>query len=195
VAGVCLWWRRASRNQVIPCPAWLAGTLINPFSRWIPPALDRLELEPGLRVLDVGSGPGRLSIPVAQAVGPKGEVVALDLQPGMIRLLDNRIAASNARNVCPLLADITRGPVEQGTFDRALLVTVLGEIPDREAAMRSIFESLKPGGILSVTEILGDPHYQSRETVRRLAEDAGFRLRREYPGLLSFTINLEKPAA
>ena len=59
-------------------------------------------------------------------------------------------------------------------FDRALLVTVLGEIPDRDAALRAIFDALKPGGILSITEILRDPHYQRRTTVLRLA--AGGRL-------------------
>jgi len=41
-----------------------------------------------------------------------------------------------------------------------VLVTVLGEVPDREAALREIFDALKPGGILSVTEIIFDPHFQ-----------------------------------
>jgi ubiquinone/menaquinone biosynthesis C-methylase UbiE len=171
--------------------------LDHPFSGLVPPSLDRLELRPGLRVLDVGCGPGRLSIPVARAVGPDGEVVALDVQPGMLSRLEQRVARAGVLNlnIHARLGDITADSVSPNSFDRALLVTVLGEIPNREAALRSIFNALKPGGVLSITEIFPDPHYQTRKTVRRLAEAAGFRLRRLHGGVLSFTMNFEKPAA
>jgi len=49
----------------------------------MPPSLDRLGLSPGMRVIDVGCGPGRLTIPVARAVEPDGEALALDIQEGM----------------------------------------------------------------------------------------------------------------
>jgi ubiquinone/menaquinone biosynthesis C-methylase UbiE len=62
----------------------------------------------------------------------------------------------------------------EALFDRAFLVTVLGEIPDRQAALGEIHRALKPGGVLSVTEVLPDPHYQLAGTVRRLAEAVGF---------------------
>jgi ubiquinone/menaquinone biosynthesis C-methylase UbiE len=195
VAGLNLWWRYAARRKQLPCPARFACVLDPPYRKWLPPSVDRLDLRPGLRVLDVGSGPGRLSIPAAKAVGPGGEVFALDSQSGMLRRLEARIAASGPANIRTMLGDITTKPLPPDWFDRALLVTVLGEIPDREAALRSIFATLKPGGILSVTEILGDPHYQFRKTVRRLAETAGFHLWREYKGPLAFTMNFEKPAA
>ncbi|MBV7335912.1 class I SAM-dependent methyltransferase [Chloroflexi bacterium TSY] len=44
------------------------------------------------------------------------------------------------------------------TFDRAVLVTILGEIPDRRAALAAIFDALKPGGTLTITGVLLDPH-------------------------------------
>ncbi len=78
--------------------------------------------------------------------------------------------------------------------DRALLVTVLGEIPDREAALSQIFQALKPGGILSVTEIIFDPHYQSRSTVLRLASAAGFQEKAFFGNRIAFTLNFEKPS-
>ncbi len=193
-AGVSLLWRYAARRRKLPCPAWASGVIIHPFSHLIPPSLDKLELEPGMRVLDVGCGPGRLSIPIAQAVGAEGEVVALDLQPGMLRRLEARAARAGVTNIQPVLADITRAPIEPAAFDRAILVTVLGEIPDREAALQSIYDALKPGGLLSITEILPDPHYQTRNTVRRLARAARFELRREYDGWMTFTQNFVKPA-
>lgn len=185
----------AARRRPLPCPAWAAGFLDNPFSRFTPPPLERLELAPGMRVLDVGSGPGRLSIPAAAAVGPEGEVVALDIQPAMLRKLERRAASRCVLNIRPVLGDIASIPPGDGVFDRAVLVTVLGEIPDRAAALRHIFTALKPGGMLSVTEILPDPHYQNRTTVLRLAQDAGFRLRREYGNRFAFTLNFERPAS
>jgi predicted methyltransferase len=73
------------------------------------------------------------------------------------------------------------------------LVTVLGEIPDRAAGLREIFAALKPGGILSVTEIIFDPHFQSRQAVARLARSAGFNEKAFHGNRIAFTLNLEKP--
>ena len=72
------------------------------------------------------------------------------------------------------------------------LCTVLGEIPDREAALRQCYTALKPGGSLSITEIFPDPHYQSRATVQQLAEAAGFRLQATHGPWYFFTANFIK---
>ena len=101
------------------------------------------------------------------------------------------------------LRDIQEGPLlmqsapqqvcaELG-FDRALLVTVLGEIPKPQAALREIFEALKRGGLLSVTEIIFDPHFQTRTAVRRLAEAVGFREQAFHGNRIAFTVNFAKP--
>ena len=71
-----------------------------------------------------------------------------------------------------------QGKLDVQPADRALLVTVLGEIPRRQAALSQIFEALKPGAILSVTEIIFDPHYQSRNTVVALLAPSAFRKKR-----------------
>jgi len=77
--------------------------------------------------------------------------------------------------------------------DRALLVTVLGEIPDREGALGSIFAALKPGGVLSITEIVFDPHFQRRATVSRLAREAGFVEKAFFGNRIAYTLHLSKP--
>ncbi len=79
------------------------------------------------------------------------------------------------------------------SFDVIYMVTVLGEIPDREAALRNCYTACKPGGHLSITEIFPDPHYQSRETVQRLAEEAGFKFQALYGLWPFYTINFVKP--
>jgi len=59
--------------------------------------------------------------------------------------------------------------------------------------MAEIFESLKPGGILSVTEVIADPHFQTRDSVVRTAYSAGYIEKDFFGNRISFTINFEKP--
>jgi SAM-dependent methyltransferase len=190
-------WRFASRRHALPCPVWLRWLVEadNPFTETnrSDVILRHLELQPGMRVLDIGCGPGRLTIPAARQVGPQGEVVAIDLQPGMLRHAQEKAQAAGLANIRFLQAGVGDGKLEVGLAERALLVTVLGEIPDREAALREVFAALKPGGILSVTEIIFDPHYQSRGTILRLAGAVGFRERAFFGNRIAFTLNLEKP--
>ncbi len=155
--------------------------------------LERIGLKPGQRVLEVGPGTGRLLIPAAGRVLPGGEVVGLDIQPKMVERLRIRARQTGVMNLAAILGNATRPQFPSESFDVIFLCTVLGEIPDREAALRQCHGTLKPGGLLSITEILPDPHYQSRTTVRRLAEAAGFRFDRCYGNWLSFTMNFVKP--
>lgn len=68
-----------------------------------------------------------------------------------------------------------------------------GEIPDRAAALREIFAALKPGGILSVTELIFDPHYQPRSMLLRLATAAGFQEQAMFGNWMAYTAHLVKP--
>jgi ubiquinone/menaquinone biosynthesis C-methylase UbiE len=154
--------------------------------------LDRLGLQPGQRVLEVGPGPGRLLIPVAQRVLPGGEVVGLDIQPGMLERLKARAAQAGVSNLTAVLGDAAQAHFPPESFDLIYLCTVLGEIPDRAAALRECHAALKPGGLLSITEIFPDPHYQPRVTVQQLAEAAGFRLREMHGPWYFFTANFVK---
>ena len=152
--------------------------------------IGRLKLTPGMRVLDAGCGPGRLTVPLARAVGDEGEVVALDGQPAMLRKLEERLKERGITNVRPVLARLGEGELTEGRFDRILLPMVLGEVRDRRAAMRELHAALRPGGILSVTEVFGDPDYRRAGTVLR--EAAGFRLVERFGGFPAYTLNLEK---
>ncbi len=196
-ALVALAWRVASRRWRLPCPAWLGWLVESQYMAAVAGSatlLDRASVGPGMRVLDAGCGPGRVTIPAAERVGPAGAVVALDVQEAMLERVRRRVATRGLTNVRTLRAPLEQGIVEAGAFDRALLVTVLGEVPDREGALRTLREALTAGGILSVTEVLPDPHYQSRRVVRRLAEAAGLRHVATYGTHWAFTMNLQKPA-
>lgn len=195
--AVCVGWRYAARRYSLPCPWWLSWTLENPYVRALADSstlLDRMGLAAGMRLLDVGCGPGRMTIPAAHRVGPGGSVVAMDIQPAMLREVEKRVATSGLTNVHTVLAGAGHGQLERDSFDRALLATVLGEIPEPEAALREIHDALKPEGVLSITEFIPDPHYQSRRTVRLLAEKVGFQSGESFGNFFAFTLNFVKPA-
>ena len=184
------------RRRPIPLPPFLTFLLENPVTeRFVGERLllERLRLAPGLRVLDAGCGPGRLTIPLAKAVGPGGRVVALDGQRAMLEKLQVRLDAEGLTNVRALRGGLGEGALDEGGFDRVILVMVIGEVRDRASALRELHAALGPGGILSVTEAVGDPDYHRSATVRREAEAAGFRLAERFGGFPAYTLNFEKP--
>jgi len=190
-----IFWRYGARKFSAPCPTWLAwmlepGTADKPFGR--SRAIDQLALAPGMRVADLGCGPGRLTLPIARAVGPSGEVVALDIQQGMLDRVIKRIDKAGLTNVRPLLAGVGEGKLPKDYFDRAVLSTVLGEIPDREGALHEIREALKPGGYLVVAEVIGDPHYQFKKKVAEMATRTGLRQGEVAGGLFAYTMRLHR---
>lgn len=190
---VVLSWRLLARRLSLPCPTALIWLLENRVMENVAGSaaiIERAKVARGMRVLDAGCGPGRVTIPMARHVGPEGQVVALDVQPGMLARLSERVFEHGLTNVRAIRGALGEGMLGTAEFDRAILVTVLGEIPDRVAALREIHAALKPNGLLSVTEVLPDPHYQSRGAVRRMAEQAGFKVEEAYSGWRSFTLNL-----
>lgn len=194
---VALVWRFASRRHTLPCPVWLRWLveLDNPFTRTNRAAFIVESLGPvgGMRILDAGCGPGRLTLPLARGVGPSGRVVAMDIQAGMLERTRVKTEAANLANVDFLQAGIGEGELPRGFFDKALLVTVLGEIPDRAAAFSELFDALVPGGTLTVVEVIFDPHFQPRRIVTGLARDAGFREKAFFGHSLAYIIQFEKP--
>ena len=180
-----------------PCPWWLRFLLENPYmEKWAGASalIERVGLCPGMKVLDVGCGPGRLAIPFAKHIGPEGQVVAFDVQQPMLDLVRQRVAEHGLANV-----QLVHGTAGQGAipwkayFDRAVLVTVLGEVRNKPQALKEIFGALKSGGILSITEVLPDPDYQTAGTVLRLCRQAGFQPGSRYGHRVAYTFNFEKP--
>jgi ubiquinone/menaquinone biosynthesis C-methylase UbiE len=193
---VNLGWRLASRIWSLPCPTSFAWVLDSPGLKGIlgtAKTLDRIGIQPGQRIVEFGPGPGRLLIPAARRVLPEGEVIGVDLQQGMLDRLMRHAEQQGIANLTTIHGDATRTQVPANSCDVVMLCEVLGEIPDRAAVLAQCFQALKPGGVLSVTELLLDPHYQFQSTLKRFAGRAGFRLQSIQGGRWLYTANFVKP--
>lgn len=131
---------------------------------------------PGERLLELGVGTGYYSCELAEWVAPEGTLELFDLQQ---EFLDHTMRAAAERgltNLVPTRGDATNLPYEDGSIDGVILTAVLGEIPDRAAALSEIRRVLKPDGRLVVGELFGDPHFTSRGSLEQLGTEAGLRL-------------------
>src|SRR5436190_2004116 len=141
-------------------------------------------LEAKLTRLEVGPGTGYYSLPVAEWIGPQGSLDILDLQQEMLDHTLRRAAEAGIANLAPTRADATAMPFADDSFDGAYLVTVLGEVPDQEAALRELKRVARPGGRIVVGELFGDPHMVTRGALAERAEAAGLQVDRVLGGRL-----------
>lgn len=177
-----------------PCPASLSWIVNNPIRRWyIRPVLDRIGIRPGEKVLELGPGPGAFTLEAARRAEPGGRLFAVDIQPKMIASVERKVHESKLTNVETRVADAFHMPVDTGSIDRAFLVTVLPEIPDRKRALQELRRVLKPGGVLSITEEFLDPDYPLARTTIRWAEEVGFELEERHGTWWIYTLNFRKP--
>lgn len=193
---IWLCWRNASGRQSIPCPVWMKF-LLDPqlsgrVSRRTQNTIDVLDVRPGMNILDAGCGPGRLTIPLAEITGPDGKVTAFDIQEGMLDEVKKRAKKKNLVNIRYIQCGLGEGRLEADCYDRAVLITVLGEIPDMKAALKEIYVALKPGGILLVEETIRDPHFQARSKVTELAGAFGFMEKDFFGNRFSYILTLKK---
>ncbi|TAK66321.1 MAG: methyltransferase domain-containing protein, partial [Dehalococcoidia bacterium] len=189
-------WMRERYGRGGPFPARDALALLNRQRRRLHPVEETVRffrIKPGDTVLEIGPGPGYFSIEAARVAGAGGRVVCLDVQPGMIAVLDERLRQERAVNARPLVGDATRLPLADRSVDAAFFVFVLGEIPDRPAAMGELRRVMKPGGAVSVMETWTDSDYQLEASVEDLFRAYGFEPRERRRRLLGFARGFVAP--
>lgn len=156
--------------------------------------LAALQVQPGNRIVDIGCGNG-FWLEHLMDLAPEGvRFEALDVSPGMIRALEQRLAHHPRwKDVTTRLSEESRLPLGDGTVDAALLANVHHELDDRVAFLREVLRILVPGGRLvlvdwepppeGVTPDRGPPpdHRVSRETAVREMEQAGFEAIQDIP--------------
>jgi ubiquinone/menaquinone biosynthesis C-methylase UbiE len=186
-------WLGAKLGYSPPCPASVSCLVDNPVRRWyLRHVVERVGVRSGERVLELGPGPGTFTIEAARRTSPRGSVVAVDIQPKMISALDSKVREAGLHNVEAHIAAAGQLPLDDESVDRAFLVTVLPEIPDKRSALSELHRVLKPNGILSVTEEFLDPDYPLPQTTVRWASEAGFELVERHGNWWAYTLNFRR---
>jgi ubiquinone/menaquinone biosynthesis C-methylase UbiE len=178
-----------------PIPEFLASVIDNPLRRRFQPPDEtaiRHGIEPGMTVLEVGPGNGRYTLAAARRVGEKGKLVTIDIEPKMIERVERLALVENVKNIEARVADVYHLPFDDGTFDVIYMITVIGEIPDPDKAMKEFYRVLSAMGSLVFSELLPDPDYPLAETLIRKAESAGFQLRDKIGNFFYYTLIFEK---
>jgi ubiquinone/menaquinone biosynthesis C-methylase UbiE len=137
------------------------------FDRYRQPAkvIASLDLQPGQRVADIGAGHGYLTFRLADKVGPKGLVVATDIdESALAALREHRAQNVAVRKVAP-----DEPGLEAGNFDLILLSEVDQYLPDRVTYLRKLRVALAPNGRIAVTNRRG-----FRPALVAAAEQAGY---------------------
>ncbi len=128
------------------------GFLLSPEreERWDPRRfLDRFGLQPGQAVLDLGSGPGFWTLPLAQIVGPEGKVWALDVNQ---ELLDDLAARNPPPQVELLRSDLPHIGLSDGSVDFAWAAFVFHEVESPEVFAAELRRVVKPAGRVAVLD-------------------------------------------
>lgn len=172
--------RALRRAAPRPMPSRLAPVLTSPWRSRLFGApeqtLDRSRVTPGMRVLEIGPGPGVYTVPLACRVAEQGEqgtITCVEIQPEMIALLREHLQEAGVQNVEVIQGDGRQMPAPNNSFDLVFLAGVLGETPDLTALFDECARVLKPGGTLAVTEQVSDPDFRLPSTVGKLAANAG----------------------
>lgn len=150
-----------------------------------------LDLKPGQTVADIGCGNGFYSLRLAKKVGPRGKVLAVDIQQEMLDKLNVRAKQAGARNVRPILGTVIDPKLPRGEVDLALLVDVYHEFSHPHRMLRRLRECLRPDGRLVLVEFRAeDPkvpikplHKMSKQQILKEIPPNGFELVKEYDEL------------
>jgi SAM-dependent methyltransferase len=125
---------------------------------WRPRMLDgwaRAGIGPGLRVIDVGAGPGFAAVDLAEIVGPAGKVLAFERSPRFLSALETRARQLGLANVEARQHDVCEAPLGEGIADAAWCRWVLCFVADPAATVRHIAQALRPGGVAIFHEYAG----------------------------------------
>ena len=146
-------------------------------------------LKDGDVVADVGCGTGWFARRMARVVAPRGTVYAEDIQPEMLALLKEHVAAEGVKGVVPVLGTETDPKLPAGGLDWILMVDVYHEFQKPAPMLEALRRSLKPTGKVALVEYrlegttashIRAEHRMSVEQVLAEWEPAGFRLVRQY---------------
>lgn len=133
--------------------------------------MELLELKTGMVVADIGAGSGYHTRRMAKAVGQKGRVLAVDIQPEMLQILTNKLAGEGITNVTAVLGKIDDPKLPESAVDLVLMVDVYHEFSHPYEMMQGITKALKPGGRVVFVEYRGEDKWVPIKEHHKMTEN------------------------
>lgn len=153
--------------------------------------LKALDFQPGQTICDLGCGNGFYTLRIADAVGPEGRVLAVDIQQEMLHLLELRAKEGSYKNVEMVLGTEDDPKLPPKSVDQMLLVDVYHEFSKPAEMLKAMRKSLKPGGQLILVEFRGEDdevpikplHKMTKAQILKEIPANGYKLVKEYDKL------------
>ena len=169
------WLVRESRQREEDCELMLAS----------------LNVKPGQVVVDMGCGNGFYTLRLADIVGERGKVLAVDIQPEMLHMLEERAREDNKTNIQTILGTPIDPKLPEASVDLILVVDVYHEFSHPEQMLRAMRKALKPSGRVALVEFrLEDPnvpikllHKMSKKQILKEFPPNGFKLVEQFDKL------------
>lgn len=131
--------------------------------------LQKAPLKEGMTVVDYACGPGHYTIPLAEIVGPKGRVYAVDIQPLAMETVKRKAARKSLRNIITVLVNSYNTGITDASADIVIFMDTLHMITDPHALFQEICRLLKPNGLLFM-----DGGHMKADKARSIVESTGF---------------------
>ncbi len=160
-----------------------------------PPSMivDAIVAKSGMIVVEIGCGAGFYTVAIAKAIRPDGMVYAVDIQEGMLEKLKARMEREGVSNITPILADAEgKIPLDDEIADAVFSVAVIPEIPNPVKAILQAKRLLKQHGVFAEAELLLDPDYPMRRTVKKWAKKAGLVFDRQIGNAFCYVVVFRK---
>jgi len=145
--------------------------------------IDALDIEPGQTIADLGAGSGYYSFRIAPLLGERGMVLAIDVEPRMLKIVSERAHRDGVKNITTVLGTPSDPNLEPNSVDLLFMVDVYHELAFPFEVMTKVREALKPGGRVALIEYRAeDPavmikpvHKMSERQIIKELTAAGFR--------------------
>jgi ubiquinone/menaquinone biosynthesis C-methylase UbiE len=153
--------------------------------------LKHLHLQPGQTVCDMGCGNGFYTLKLSELVGDNGQVLAVDIQPEMLHLLDEQNKEAKRTNIKAILGSVIDPHLPASTVDLILCVDVYHEFSHPQQMLATMRTALRPTGRLVLVEFRAeDPqvpikplHKMSKEQILKEIPANGFKLAEQFDEL------------
>ncbi len=132
--------------------------------------IKELGVKPGMVIADIGAGTGYFSRRLSPLVGNKGKIVAVDVQPQMVALLERLAAREKLTNISVVLGQSDSVKLPDSSIDLAIMVDVYHELEFPYEMMSSIVKALKPGGRLVLVEYRAEDSFVPIKEIHKMTE-------------------------